>query len=73
MRIEKNDTRPWGEDDTQPETDEDIGCLPTLRWLCVSPMATEPVPATLRLGSGTEPVAAVTKTAPLAARRPKEA
>ena len=52
MRIDENDTRPWGENDTQPETNEDIGSLPTLRWIRISHKVEEPAPATRRLGSG---------------------
>jgi hypothetical protein len=45
------DTTPWGYDDTQSGTAQDIAERPTIPWLRIA--TKEPAPATLRLGSST--------------------
>ena len=43
------DTRLWGDEDTQPEDPRDIAERPTVRWIRIAHK--EPAPATLRDGS----------------------
>lgn len=49
--MRDNETMLWGDDDTQPEDETDIGEQPTLRWLRITYV--EPAPVTQRVGSST--------------------